>query len=120
MLAFPINIPPPLVPYATGGGDSYKLSVKDSTITATTEGGYKITRPRNTRRIRTWTYTWGFLSDEDFASLERFYMKVGQHEIFSFTHPGSGEITHVRMVGDFTSQCFYPSGWQVTLCFEEV
>lgn len=118
-LHFPENFPPPLVPYATGGGDSYKVTIHDSTIAATTEGGYKITRPRNTRVVHTWTFAWGFLADADYRTLAEFYGKVGRHTPFLYDMDGIGTVT-VRFSNEFSAQRLEPVGWQVSLSLEEV
>ena len=94
MLKFP-DIGRPKLPTASNGGSSHLVSVQDSTITTTSDANYKHTRPRTTRMIRTYTFTWNAVSEENMKKLLDFYRKVGTFQSFSFTDWDMNE-THSR------------------------
>lgn len=118
-MRFP-DIGEPNLSSATGCGDSYKEQIKDSVITSTTDANYKITRPRTTRMISTWTFCWNAMSDENYAVLKTFFKTVGTFEAFQWVNPIDGNEYTVRFAEDFSAQEVYPVGWKVTLKFEEV
>ena len=70
MLSFP-DIEPN-ISAADSCGDSYKMSIKDSTISTTTDAHYKQTRPRTTRMVAVWSFSWVALSDDDFSRITDF------------------------------------------------
>ena len=80
MYVFPTDIPEPIIPAASNSGSTYTEVLTDSTITSTTDANYKITRPRTTRVIGSWTYTWLGLSDENYEKLKAFWKKVRTSE----------------------------------------
>ncbi len=89
MYVFPTDIPEPIIPAASNSGSTYTEVLTDSTITSTTDANYKITRPRTTRVIGSWTYTWLGLSDENYEKLKAFWKKV--------EHPRSLSLKTIRM-----------------------
>lgn len=117
----PEGLPEPKIPSATNAGDSYKKVLSDSTITTTTDAHYKRTRPRTTRVIRSWSYSWVALSEEEYALLEAFWLAVRTSETFSFKNYMDGRIYAVRFTGDYQF-IWDPSsnGYRGTLTFEEV
>lgn len=82
MLTFPVTFPRPNIPTTSGCGNSCKLSIKDSTITTETDANYKLTRPRTTRMLRTWTFAWKAVPAEDMQRLLDFFAKVGTFNSF--------------------------------------
>ena len=119
MLSFP-DIEPN-ISAADSCGDSYKVSIKDSTISTTTDANYKQTRPRTTRMIVTWSFSWVALSEEDFSSITDFFRKVGTFQKFEFKNPIDGKLCIVRFAEPMTNwQYVHPYGWQGSLKFEEV
>ena len=92
----------------------------DSTITSTTDANYKITRPRTTRVIGSWTYTWLGLSDENYEKLKAFWKKVRTSEEFEFKNYTDGKTYRCRFVDKFSFRLDYPIGWYGSLQFEEV
>ena len=119
MLSFP-DIEPN-ISAADSCGDSYKMSIKDSTVSTTTDANYKQTRPRTTRMIVTWSFSWVALSDEDFSSITDFFRKVGTFQKFEFKNPATNKSMTVRFSEPLTNwQYVHPYGWQGSLKFEEV
>lgn len=119
MYTFP-TISAPNISSATNCGESYTEAIADSTITSTTDANYKITRPRTTRMISTWSFAWVGLSDADYQLLKAFWRQVGKFASFNWTNPIDGLVHVVRFASDFSWQENYPTGWQGTLQFEEV
>ena len=119
MLSFP-DIEPN-ISAADFCGDSYKMSIKDSTISTTTDANYKQTRPRTTRMIVTWSFSWVALSDDDCSRIADFFRKVGTFQKFEFKNPIDGKLCIVRFAEPLTNwQYVHPYGWQGSLKFEEV
>ena len=119
MLSFP-DIEPN-ISAADSCGDSYKMSIKDSTISTTTDANYKQTRPRTTRMIVMWSFSWVALSDDDFSRITDFFRKVGTFQKFEFKNPIDGKLCIVRFAELLTNwQYVHPYGWQGSLIFEEV
>lgn len=97
------------------------MSIKDSTISTTTDAHYKQTRPRTTRMVAVWSFSWVALSDEDFSSITDFFRKVGTFQKFEFKNPIDGKLCIVRFAEPMTNwQYVHPYGWQGSLKFEEV
>lgn len=120
MLSFP-DIIEPNISSADGCGDSYKISIADSTISTTTDANYKHTRPRTTRMIHTWTFSWVGMSDADYNLLQVFFETVGTFQSFSWVCPINGVAYSVRFASAFNDwQHDYPYGWHGSLKFEEV
>lgn len=117
---FPTDFPKPVVPFAGNSGNTYQMDIADSTITSTTDANYKITRPRTTRVIHTFTYTWTHLSDDDFNKLRTFWETVRTSESFSFANYSDGKTYNVRFSGAFSFKHDFPLGWYGSLVFEEV
>lgn len=118
---FPADkIPAPMSINASNIGDTYLESMSPSTISTESDGGYKQTRPRNTRVPSSWTYSWACLTDDEYKTLRNFYKSVGTAEMFSFTDYALGESHSVRFAEDWSGQYYQPTGWTVTLKFEEV
>lgn len=106
---------------ADGCGDSYKISIKDSTISTTDDSGFKHTRPRTTRMIKTYTFSWMALSDDDFEEIQKFFNKVGTYQSFKFANWIDDKTYIVRFAESMTDwQYNHPYGWTGTLKFEEV
>ena len=121
MNVFPFDeIPKPLVQSASNIGNTHVETISPSTISTETDGGYKQTRPRNTRMKSTWTYSWANLTDVQYQTLRTFYKSVGTADMFTFTDYSLGESHTVRFAGDWSGQYYHPTGWSVTLQFEEV
>lgn len=119
MLSFP-DIEPN-ISAADSCGDSYKMSIKDSTVSTTTDANYKQTRPRTTRMVAVWSFSWVALSDEDFSRIADFFRKVGTFQKFEFKNPIDGKLCIVRFAEPMTNwQYVHPYGWQGSLKFEEV
>jgi hypothetical protein len=72
----------------------------DDTISSKSEGGYTMTRPRNTRQRRKFGPVKMMLSAADWAALKTFDGIVGGWSIFNWTHPVTGTVHQVR----FTSR----------------
>lgn len=117
-MRFPSDIIP-RYPRATGCSGSYKMSVADSTVTTTTDANYKHTRPRTTRMVRSWTFSYNALSDEQYGRLVSFFEAVGRFKSFTLSNPIDGRDHEVRFTSGFTFQ-YASAGWQGTLTFEEV
>lgn len=119
---FPTDFPEPNIASASGTGESYKFKSEDAMVSTTTDALYKQTRPRATRRVRTWTYAWNCITDADFAKLKTFWDSVGRYQAFSWTNPNDGNTYTVRFATglDKEWQENYPFGWQGSLAFEEV
>lgn len=119
MLVFP-DIEPN-ISSANGCGDSYKMSIKDSAVSTVTDGNYKMTRPRTTRMLAAWSFSWVALSDEEFKKIDDFFRKVGTFQKFLFNNPMDGKEYTVRFSEPLTDwQYVHPYGWQGKLGFEEV
>ena len=119
MLSFP-DIEPN-ISAADSCGDSYKMSIKDSTISTTTDANYKQTRPRTTRMVAVWSFSWVALSDADFSRITDFFRKVGTFQKFEFKNPIDGKLCIVRFAESLTNwQYVHPYGWQGSIKFEEV
>ncbi|WP_196603001.1 hypothetical protein [Pectinatus frisingensis] len=119
MNTFP-EIAAPNISSASNCSESFTENIADSTISTTTDANYKITRPRTTKMISTWSFSWVALSDDDYALLKTFWKQVGKFAPFSWTNPIDGQSYVVRFSGDFSFQHNHPAGWQGTLKFEEV
>ena len=117
MLTFP-NIEPNL-PSASNSSNSYKEDFLDSTIITETDSLYKKTRPRTTRLIGKWSFSWVGLTNEEYVRLMDFYKKVGKAEMFTFVNPIDGKNYIVRIVEKGSWQWYY-HGWQGSFTFEEV
>ena len=121
MLTFPVTFPRPNIPTTSGCGNSCKLSIKDSTITTETDANYKLTRPRTTRMLRTWTFAWKAVPAEDMQRLLDFFAKVGTFNSFEMRNWLDGKVHEVRFAEPLQDwQGNYPVGWQGSLKFEEV
>lgn len=120
MYVFPTDIPEPIIPAASNSGSTYTEVLTDSTITSTTDANYKITRPRTTRVIGSWTYTWLGLSDENYEKLKAFWKKVRTSEEFEFKNYTDGKTYRCRFVDKLSFRLDYPIGWYGSLQFEEV
>lgn len=118
LLKFP-DIGRPKLPTASSSGSSHLVSVQDSTIATTSDAGYKHTRPRTTRMIRTYTFTWNAVPEERMKKLLDFYRKVGTFQAFSFIDWDMKETHTVRFSEPLSYQYSYP-GYRFTLKFEEV
>jgi len=118
---FPSDFPEPNIAAASDCGESFKFKSEDAVVSTTTDANYKQTRPRATRKIRTWTYSWNGVSSADFAKLQTFWNSVGRYQAFSWTNPEDSVTYTVRFSQglDKEWQENYPYGWQGTLVFEE-
>lgn len=119
LLRFP-DIKEPIIPGASNAGNTYTETIGVSTISTTTDANYKITRPRTTRTISTWQYTWSSLSQEDYEKLKTFFKKVRTSEEFIFRNYIDGKDYTVRFKDEFSFKHDYPYGWYGALTFEEV
>lgn len=117
---FPTDIKEPLVPGASNSGNTYTETITDSTISTTTDANYKITRPRTTRVIHSWQYTWSALSDEDYKKIKDFFEKVRTSEQFVFKNYTDNKEYIVRFKDTVSFKYDYPYGWYGALTFEEV
>lgn len=118
---FPANsLPSPMSTSASNVGDTHVETMSPSTISTESDGGYKQTRPRNTRVKSSWSYSWAGLTDAQYKTLRAFYRSVGTFDMFSFVDYSLGESHTVRFSGDWSGQYYQPTGWTVTLMFEEV
>ena len=117
---FPTDFPEPNIASSSRAGDSYKDKLQDSTISVTRDANYKKTRPRTTRMVETWTYTWVGVNDADFAKLQAFFRKVGTFQQFAWRDWNTKKDHVVRFIEALEWQENYPYGWQGTLKFEEV
>lgn len=120
MYTFPNTLPEPVVPYASDSGDTYSYKMTDSTISTTTDANYKVTRPRTTKVIHTFVYTWTRLSDADFQTLNSFWESVRTSASFNFTNYSDGKTYVMRFIGEFNFKLDPPNGWYGTLTLEEV
>lgn len=118
---FPADFPEPRIPWLTNAGDSYGMEIQDSTITTTSDANYKHTRPRTTRMIHTWTFSWTRVSAADFAKLKAFWETVGTFQQFAWKNWMDGKTYSARFTTTpLNWQENYPHGWQGSLKFEEV
>ena len=117
---FPTDFPEPNIASSSGAGDSYKDKMQDSTISVTSDANYKKTRPRTTRMVETWTYTWVGVNDADFAKLQAFFRQVGTFQQFAWRDWNTKKDHVVRFIEALEWQENYPYGWQGSLKFEEV
>ena len=121
MHTFPAAFPPPKIPWTNGCENSYRLSIKDSTVTTETDAGYKLTRPRTTRMPRTWTFAWKAVPAEDMRRLLNFFAEVGTFASFLLHNWMDGKVYEVRFAEHMQDwQEDYPVGWRGSLTFEEV
>lgn len=121
MITFPADkLPQPRTAKATNVGDSYVEKISDSTVESKTDAGYRITRPRNTRTPRTFSYAWTCLTAQEMSVLRDFWVKVRKSDMFMFTDYDSGAVVAVRFVTDWESHYAHPEGYCVALQFEEV
>lgn len=120
--SFPTLLPEPVVPYASNSGDTYSYKMNDSTISTTTDANYEVTRPRTTRIIHTFVYTWTRLTDAEFQTLADFWAAVRTSEAFSFLNYSDGKNYTVRFATGttFDFKYDYPNGWSGSLTFKEV
>lgn len=118
---FPTNFPAPVLPEVES--DSFKEDFKDSTITTTTDANYTITRPRATRKIASWSYSFRAISQEDYTTFINFWLLVGKHSMFWFTpftgSTGAGTAKLVRFTAKDAWQPFQ-EGWRGGFTVEEV
>jgi len=93
MLVFPILSKTPSY--------GFNEDFQDNTIISKSDGGYKATRPRNTRTIGIWVVPYKALSDTDYQTLINFYRNqtYGGAEKFQWTHPKFGTTHTVRFMG---------------------
>lgn len=118
---FPADqLPAPVISEASNSGDTHLITLAANTITSETDGGYKQTRPRNTRIKETMTYTWTCLTDDQLNVLRNFFKSVGTYDQFDFTDYSLKETHAVRFTDNLSCQYYHPMGWSVTLKFEEV
>jgi len=118
VLTFP-DIGEPCLSVSANCGSSYTVNVQDSTISTTSDANYKHTRPRTTRKIKTWTYAWNDLTEEKKDILVDFFDKVGTYQDFQFTDWEKYEKHTVRFTEPLAYQ-FGATRYIVTLKFEEV
>ena len=110
----------PVCPFATNSGNTYTKVISDSTIKSETDGGYKITRPRNSRTISSWTFVWTHLTEEEYTRLEEFYKQVTTAMQFQWNNPLDEKEYTVRFSGQFSFVYDFPYGYRGSLTFEEV
>lgn len=121
MNSFPADkIPHPVVQLATNAGDTYIEKMTDSTIESKTDAGYRITRPRNTRSPRVFSYSWTCLTEAQKNILREFWRKVRKSDKFQFTDYDSGDVCTVRFTSDWECHYSHPEGYYLSLTFEEV
>src|SRR5574344_202497 len=115
------DFPEPNVNSAAGCGDSYTMSFADSTVSSTSDAGYKHTRPRNTRMISTYTFSWMGVSDDNFEILLKFYKQVGTFQSFMWNNYIDEKKYEVRFASALSGwQYSHPDGWRGILKFEVV
>lgn len=114
------SLPSPVTQIADNAGDTHTITLKDSTITSETDAGYKQTRPRNTRIIETYSYSWTCLTDDQVKTVRDFFESVGTFDAFIFTDYSFGNKHAVRFADTPTLVYIHPVGWNVSLKFEEV
>ena len=117
-LTFP-DIGQPQLSVGSNCGSSFTVQMQDSTITTTSDANYKHTRPRTTRMITTWTYSWNRLKEEQKETLVAFFRQVGTFQSFMFTDWETEAAHEARFAEPLKYQFVYPC-YQVTLKFEEV
>lgn len=110
----------PVIPRASDSGTTYAHEKADSTIESKVDASYKLTRPRSTRVINSFTYTWTMLTDAEYAILCAFWDQVRKSEAFLFTDYENGQTYTVRFANDFSFIYDHPVGWRGTLKLEEV
>jgi len=93
----------------------------DDTIVSKSDGGYKATRPRNTRDIGLWVVPYKSLKTDKYLMLMNFYRNDARKcaEMFQWTHPEFGTIHTVRFTAKppFTRTEY---GWDGQYTVEEV
>lgn len=72
-----------------------RMSYKENAVIAQFDG-YVQTRPRFTRIIRTFSFTYRLLPQSDLSQLTDFIEQVGIFQAFNWTHPKTGETFVVR------------------------
>ena len=105
------------------GYPSYGFSedYADNTITSKSDGGYKSTRPRNTRDIGIWDVPYKALKDDKYLLLMDFYRNKASKCAgeFQWTHPQFHTVHTVR----FTKKppfVLTEYGWDGQYTVEEV
>lgn len=93
----------------------------DDTITSKSDGGYSVTRARNTRTPGVWDVPYKSLKDDKYLLLMDFYKNqtFKGAEMFQWTHPKFGTIHTVR----FTKKppfVLTEYGWDGQYTVEEV
>lgn len=119
MLSFP-DIAMPNISSATNCQDSYKEKIADSVISTTTDANYKQTRPRTTKMIGSWSFSWVGLSEKDYTILKTFFKTVGRFTPFTWINPIDNQEYTVRITSEWSWQEVFPIGWQGSIAFEEV
>lgn len=109
----------PNIPSASNCGSSYKEEWIDSTIESTTDALYTKTRPRTTRKLRRWSFSWVGLSNEKYREITDFYRQVGKSQQFLFENPIDGNTYTVR-IKEMSAWQWYVYGWQGSIAFEEM
>lgn len=96
MSAFPTLSQPPNYPLVE--------EIEDTTIVSNFESGYIQTRPRFTRRRKSFTVRYENLSTSDKTSLETFrdVTVLGSSETFTWTHPLTSTVYTMRFEKDKT------------------
>lgn len=100
----------------------------DSTLRASVEGGYELTRPRYTRQPREWSLTWPAMIHSQYQVLVAFYSAttVGGSRFFAWTSPIDGASRAVRFAGPPEATVVawalnqVPRYWQVRVNLREV
>jgi hypothetical protein len=110
--SFPV-IAPPIFPL--------EEDFPDQTISSTSEGGYRQSRPRTTRMPGTWKLKWNTLRDSDYQSLIEFWKAIahGTAEQFTWQHPHTGMAYSVRFLSKPAFQ-LTEHGWSGECTLEEV
>lgn len=94
---------------------------ENSTIRTEFEGGYVHSRPRYTRQRRRWHIIYNALNDNDKTTLINFIATVkGGAEIFSWSHPLTGENINVRFLTLPHFRYIAPGISEVEFILEEV
>lgn len=93
----------------------------DAVISSRADGGYTVTRPRNTRTQMGNRYYWPAMPAADYAAFQAFVIStINFAGIFAWTDPLSGAAKNVRLTDKPRATNPVHGYWQVEISIQEV
>lgn len=90
----------------------------DNKIESAMDGGYTVTRPRNSRSQMGNNYSWPAMPDIDYQVFKTF-AKANDANIFVWTDPVTGTTYNAQFVGAPKASLTAPGFWQVSISIRE-